>query len=163
MAIVDSSFEKARHKMVAARIQFMGQLAKFSKEALTQRPIEGMWSPLQIAHHLYIADGVAIEQIQLVQNEDNPFISDGGKIIPQLTEQAETPVSLDAVLGGMAARREEIFEVLASLPAEAWERPFRHEEWGNRKFYQLVNVLPLHDQQHTHQLAEIYAKQHAQA
>ena len=53
----------------------------------------------------------------------------------------------------MAARREEIFEYLAGLPAEAWERPFRHPDWGQCKFYQLVNVLPLHDQMHAKQLA----------
>jgi hypothetical protein len=158
MAIVDSSFEKVRHKMVAARIEFMGRLAKFSKDALTQHPGEGEWSPLQLAHHLYIADGVAIEQMRMVQDEENPLISDIAENIPHLTEQAEAPVSLDAVLGGMAARREEIFEFLASLPHEAWERPFRHQQWGERKFYQLVNTLPQHDQQHAQQLAEIHAK-----
>src|SRR6266700_161073 len=158
MAIVDNSFEKVRQKMVTARIEFMGQLAKFSKEALLQSPVEGAWSPLKIAHHLYIADGLALEQMELVQTEDNPLIVNTAQQVPHLTEIAETPVSLDAVLGGMAARREEIFEYLASLPAEAWERPYRQEEWGERKFYQLVNILPLHDKQHANQLAEIHGK-----
>ncbi|HTK10727.1 MAG TPA: DinB family protein [Ktedonobacteraceae bacterium] len=162
MAIVDSSFEKVRQKMVAARIEFMGKLAKFSKEALVARPAEGEWSPLQIAHHLYIADGVALEQMQQVQTEDNPLIDSMSENIPQLTRQAQTPVSLDAVLGGLAARREEIFEYLASLPGEAWERPYRSEEWGDRKFYQLANILAAHDKQHAQQLAEMHAKLLAQ-
>ncbi len=158
MAIVDGSFEKVRQKMVAARIEFMGQLARFSKEVLAQQHAEGEWSPLQIAHHLYIADGVALEQMQLVQDEDTPLIDNLAEQIPHLTEIAETPVSLDAVLGGMVARREEIFEYLAALPAEAWERPYRHEEQGELKFYQLVNVLPYHDKQHARQLADLHEK-----
>jgi hypothetical protein len=41
------------------------------------------------------------------------------------------------------------------LPSEGWDRPFRHHAWGQRKFYQLVNVLPFHDQMHTQQLVSI--------
>lgn len=155
MTTVDSPFEKARRKMVAARIEFMGQLAKFSAEELAQAPAEGEWSPLKLAHHVYIADGLALEQMQLIQTEENPLISNVGEEAPNRTNASEPPVSLDAVLAGMAARREEIFEYLSSLPSEAWERPFRHPEWGERKFYQMVNVLPFHDQIHAQQLASI--------
>ena len=55
----------------------------------------------------------------------------------------------------MAARREELFEYLSGLPADVWERPLRHHLWGPMKFYQLVNILYTHDQQHTQQLAAI--------
>src|SRR5712692_5123582 len=157
MATVENPFEKVRRKMVAARIEFMGQLAKFSSDELTKIPAEGEWSPLQLAHHLYIADGIALEQMQIVQAEDNPLIIAAEDETPRQTRASEPPASLDAVLAGMAARREEVFEYLASLPTEAWERPFRHPKWGERKFYQLVNVLPLHDQMHAQQLAEIKA------
>ncbi len=155
MTTVDSPFEKVRRKMVAARIEFMGQLAKFSAEELAQAPAEAEWSPLKLAHHVYIADGLALEQMQLIQTEENPLISNVGQEAPNRTNASEPPVSLDAVLAGMAARREEIFEYLSRLPAEAWERPFRHPEWGDRKFYQMVNVLPTHDQIHAQQLASI--------
>lgn len=154
---VESPFEKVRRKLVAARIEFMGQLAKLSKDELTQRPIKGEWSPLQLAHHLYITDGLALEQMKRVQNEDNPMIANTGEQSPRLTEASEPPASLDAVLAGMAARREELFEYLSSLPASAWNRPFQHPEWGNREFYQLVNVLPAHDQMHSQQLIKIKA------
>lgn len=157
MTVIESPFEKVRRKMVAARIEFMSQLAKFSKEELAREPAAGEWSPLQLAHHLYIADGLALEQIQLVQNEDNPLIANVGEVAPQVTRASEPPVTLDAVLAGMAARREELFEYLKNLSAEAWDRPFRHVEWGERKFYQLVNVLYIHDQMHAQQLADIKA------
>lgn len=158
MTIVESPFDKARRKMVAARIEFMSQLAKFSKEELIQAPAEGEWSPLQIAYHVYIADGMALEQAEKVQTEDNPVLGNLAVEVPNQTRAAEPPSSLDAVLAGMAARREELFAYLSSLPTEAWERPFQHPEWGQRKFYQLVNILPVHDQQHTQQLAAIKEK-----
>jgi DinB superfamily len=153
MTNVENSYEKVRGKMVAARIEFMSQLAKFSLSELEKHFVEGEWSPLELAHHLYIADGLALEQLKLVQNEDNPMIVATEEEAPILTNECEPPASLDAVLAGMAARREEIFEYLSALPADAWERPFRHPSWGQRKFYQMVNILPLHDQMHAEQLA----------
>ncbi len=158
MAILEKPFDKVRGKMVAARIEFMGQLAKFSSEELTKQPAGDEWSPLQLAHHLYIADGLALEQMLLVQNEENPLIAAVEDETPRLTRASEPPVSLDAVLAGMAARREELFEYLASLPGEAWERPCRHPNWGQLKFYQVVNILPAHDRTHAQQLADIKAK-----
>ncbi len=158
MATVENPYDKVRRKMVAARIEFMGQLAKFSKEELTKAPADGSeWTPLQIAYHLYIADGLALEQMQLVQNEDNPLVTATEEETPRRTRAAEPPASLDAVLAGMAARREEVFQYLSELPVDDWERPFRHPTWGQLKFYQMVNILPQHDKMHTQQLADIKA------
>jgi len=161
MTTVETSFEKVRRKLVAARIEFMGQLAKFSKEELTQTLTENSWSPLQLAYHLYIADGLALEQMRRVQNEDAPLLDDLAEVVPRLTNSAEPPASLDAVLAGLAARREELFEYLSSLPDDAWLRPFRHPTLGERKFYQLVNTLPHHDQEHARQLSSIKAQKEA--
>ncbi len=158
MTTVENPFDKVRRKMVAARIEFLGHLAKFSNEELQQRPAEGEWSPLELAYHLYVADGLALEQMQRVQAEDNPEILAPEEEAPRRTRAGEPPTTLDSVLAGMAARREEIFQYLSTLPVEAWERPFRHHTWGQRKFYQLVNILPIHDQAHAQQLAEIKGK-----
>ena len=155
MTTVENPYEKVRRKMVAARIEFLGELAKFNKNDVEKWPAEGEWSPLKLANHLYIADGLALEQLKLVQNEDNPLVVATEEEAPRLTNAVEPPVSLNAVLGGMAARREEIFEYLSTLPADAWERPFRHPAWGQLKFYQMVNILPFHDQMHAKQLSAI--------
>ena len=158
MATIDNPFDKVRRKMVAARIEFMGQLAKFSSEELTRNPGgEDEWTPLQLAYHLYIADGLALETMQQVQDEDNPLIPDLGEETPRRTRAAEPPATLDAVLGGMAARREELFQYLSELPVDAWERPLRYSTFGDLKFYQLVNVLPAHEKGHAQQLAAIKA------
>ena len=156
MTTVENPYDKVRRKMVAARIEFMGQLAKFNKEELTKAPADsGEWTPLQIAYHLYIADGLALEQMQLIQNEDNPLVIATEEETPRRTRAAEPPASLDAVLAGMAARREEVFQYLSELPFDAWERPFRHPNWGQLKFYQMVNILPQHDKTHAQQLVDI--------
>lgn len=155
MTTVETPYEKVRRKMVAARIEFLGQLAKFSKNELAQQHVEGEWSPLQIAHHLYITDGIALSEMQRIQEEDTPFLEDTGQLAPRATEESEPPVSLDAVLAGMAARREQVFQYLSELSNDAWVRPLRHAAWGDIKFYQFVNVLPTHDKQHTQQLAKM--------
>ena len=154
----ERSFDKARRKLGTARIELMKQLANFSQDELAQSPIEGEWSPIQIAHHTYITEALVLEQMKRVQNEDDPFIPDiSSNSQQQQLELAEVPASLEVILTGMAARREELFEYLASLPEDDWLRPLRHHDWGNLKFYQLVNVLSIHDQQHTQQLEKIKA------
>jgi hypothetical protein len=158
MATLENPFEKVRSKMVAARLEFIGQLATFSNDEITREPSEDEWSPLQLANHLYIADGLALEQMQIVQNEDNPLVSDLEEETPRRTRSAELPVSLNAVLAGMAARREELYKYMTTLPVDAWERPLRHPSWGQLKFYQLVNILPAHDRTHAKQLTNIKAK-----
>ncbi|TMC21269.1 MAG: DinB family protein [Chloroflexi bacterium] len=157
MTTVEQPFEKVRRKLVVARIEFMAQLAKFSEEELVKAPAAGGWSALQLAHHLYIADGLFLEQMQSIQEQDNPLIEDSAMVAPRKTEEAETPASLDAVLAGMAARREEIFEYLSTLSVDTWERPFRHPAWGQSKFYQLTNLIAAHDHLHTQQLADLKA------
>lgn len=155
MATLENPFEKARQKLVAARLEVISQLAKFSQDQLTLVPTPGEWSALMLAYHVYVADGLALEQMHQVQEEENPLMAALDEETPRQTRDGEVPSSLDAVLGGMAARREEIFEFLSSLPAPAWERPFRYPEWGQLKFYQMVNVLPQHDRMHAKQLAEL--------
>lgn len=155
MTTVENPYEKVRPKMVTARIEFMGQLAKFGRDELDKQPGTGEWSPLQLAYHLYIADGLALEELKHIQDEDNPLVVATEEEAPRRTNASKPPATLDTILAGMAARREEIFEFLFTLPLEAWERPFRHPAWGQRKFYQMVNVLPLHDQMHAQQLAAI--------
>ncbi|SRR5258708_18492069 len=151
----ETPFEKTRHKLVSARIELMSRLARFGHDELTLAPNPGEWSALEVAYHVYIADGVALEQLQQVQEEDNPEVAEIEKEAQRLTLGSQPPVSLDAVLAGMAARREELFEYLNTLAPEAWERPLRHDAWGPLKFYQLVNVLPKHDQLHARQLEEL--------
>ena len=85
MTTVENPYEKVRRKMVAARIEFMGQLAKFSQEELKKRPAEEEWSPLELANHLYIADGLALEQLKQVQGEDNPLILPSEEEAPRRT------------------------------------------------------------------------------
>ncbi len=157
MATLENPFERVRPKMVSARIELISRLAKFEHAELTLAPAPDEWSALEIAQHVYVADALFLNQLRTIQSEENPLINAPEEEAPRQTRASEAPVSLEAVLAGMAARREDLFEYLSTQPAEAWEHPFRHPHWGQLKFYQLVNILPQHDQQHAQQLADIKA------
>jgi hypothetical protein len=149
-------FEAFRSKLVAARIAFFGQLAKFSREELALSPGKGEWSPLQVAYHLYVTDGETLEQMQRVQSEENPLLSFPEIEGPaQVGANTELPATLEAIMAGMAARREELFQFLATLPHADWERTYRHPRQGQLNFPQLVQFLVDHDQRHAQHLARI--------
>jgi len=150
-----SAFVRAQRKMVAARIEFLAALAHIQYTDLSITPTEEEWSPLQIADHLSITDGLALEQMLSIQEEDNPHIVNITEIAALMPISDSSSLSLTSVLATMTAQREAIFRYLASLPETAWERPFLHEHWGQRKFYQFVNLLPLQDKMATRQLETI--------
>ncbi|MBX5451555.1 DinB family protein [Thermogemmatispora sp.] len=155
MATLEDPFGKVRPKLVAARTEFLAELARFQAAELERRPSPEDWSALEVAYHLYVVDGLTLQELRRVQEEDNPALRALEKEGPRATRETAHDLSLDAVLAGMAARREEILQFLAELPAAAWERPCHHQTWGALKFYQLVNILAEHDRQHARQLVEI--------
>ena len=151
----ESSYSKARRILVSARLELMGQLAKFSPDELTQHSIAGEFSPLQLAHYVYIADGFGLEQIKRVRQEDNPLIPNLNEHAPQLMQEVEEPTSLDAVFAGMTARREEIFEYLSSLHETTWSRRYHNAQGEEHSFPELVSMLAIHDQQQAQQLVKL--------
>ncbi|MBE3566374.1 MAG: DinB family protein [Thermogemmatispora sp.] len=155
MATLEDPFGKVRPKLVAARTEFLAELARFQAAELERRPSPEDWSALEVAYHLYVVDGLTLQEMRRVQEEDNPELPALETEGPRVTRETARDLSLDAVLAGMAARREEILQFLAELPPAAWERPCHHHAWGALKFYQLVNVLAQHDRQHARQLVEI--------
>jgi DinB superfamily len=161
----ENPFVCVRRKMVVARIEFMGCLAAFNREQLSSTVTEEGHSPLQIAHHLYLVDGLVAQQIHRVQEEDDPVLINPIELPADYCPAASvesvpdsTAFTLEAILSGMAARREEIFTYLAALPALAWERTFHFAEPAPLCFYQLINLLSLHDQQHACQLTTMKAR-----
>ncbi|GCE18841.1 DinB family protein [Dictyobacter kobayashii] len=112
-----------------------------------------------IAHHLSLIEAVALQQLQRIQSEDNPQFDTLIQLLPVATESGDTILSLETILAEMSTRRSELFSYLSQVPLADWERPFAFASWGSRKFYQLVNMLPLHDRQHTRQLATIRSYQ----
>jgi len=151
----NSSFARAQRKMVAARIEFLAALARIQPADLSVTPTEEEWSPLQIVYHLSITDGLALEQMRRIQEEDNPHITNIAEIASHiLTASANLP-SLVSILATMQAQREAIFRYLSDLPETAWERPFQQEQWGQCNFHQFVNLLPLQDKMATRQLGTL--------
>lgn len=151
----NSSFARAQRKMVAARVEFLAALARIQPADLSVAPTEEEWSPLQIAYHLSITDGLALEQMQRIQEEDNPQIANIAEIALHILTNSSSPLSLASILATMTAHREAIFRYLSNLPETAWERSFQQEQWGLRKFQQFVNLLPLQDKMATRQLGTL--------
>ena len=155
MVTENSAFARAQRKMVAARIEFLAALARVQATELCSVPPGEEWSPLQIAYHLAITDGLALEQMRRIQEEENPYIINITEITPHVSKSILSSLSLASVLTTMTAQREATFCYLSSLSETAWERSFQHEQWGQRKFYQFVNLLSLHDKMATRQLETI--------
>ncbi len=148
----NSAFARVQRKMVAARIEFLAALARIQPAELSITPAGEEWSPLQIAYHLAMTDGLALEQMHRIQKEENPPIINIAEIAPHIPPNILPSLSLASVLATMTAQREAIFAYLAELPESAWERTFQQEQWGQHKFYQFVNLLPLQDKMATRQL-----------
>jgi len=151
-------FARVQRKMIAARIEFLAALARVQSIELPNIPTEEECSPLQIAYHLSITDGLALEQMYRIQEEDTPQIINIAEIATHTPVNLSSPSSLPSILATMTAQREAIFRYLASLPESAWARSFHQEQWGQHKFEQFINLLPLHDKLATHQLEMIRAR-----
>jgi hypothetical protein len=150
-----SAFARAQRKMVAARIEFLAALARMQPAEHSITPTEEEWSPLQIAYHLSITDGLALEQMRRIHEEENPQIVNIAEIAPHIFTSSSSSPSLASILETMTAQRKAIFRYLSGLPETAWERTFQQEQWGQRKFYQFVNMLPLQDKMATRQLGTL--------
>ena len=153
--IENSAFARAQRKMIAARIEFLAALARVQPAELSIAPTGEEWSPLQIVYHLSVTDGLALEQMHRIQEEDNPQIVHIAEFAPYMPTNTLPSLSLASVLATMTAQREATFRYLSNLPETAWERSFQQEKWGQRKFHQFVNLLPLHDKMATRQLETI--------
>ncbi|GCF10435.1 DinB family protein [Dictyobacter arantiisoli] len=157
MAALEIPFVRVRRKMVAARIDFMSQLAVFHHEDLLRPFTDDGITPLMVVQHLIDADRKILQQLRRVQEDDNPLFDTFAHLLPVLVDSAQPAPSLDEALRDMVQCRDELFAYLSQLPASAWERPFHSNSWGVRKFSQLVNTLPLHDRQHSRQLSTFHA------
>jgi hypothetical protein len=154
----ESAFVRVQRKMVAARIEFLAILARFQPAELFIAPAGEEWSPLQIAYQLSITDSLALEQMRFIQEEEHPQIVNIAELVPHITSSISSSLSLASVLATMTAKREAIYRYLSDLPDAAWERSFHQEQWGERKFYQFVNLLPLHDKMAMRQLETIWVR-----
>lgn len=155
MAGIESPFVKVRRKMVMARIEFMSQLAAFQPTDLTRLLTENGESPLLIAHHLSLTEKLARQQMQRIQEEEHPQLDLIIQLLPVIHNVPEPMLTLEFVLAEMTATRDELFTYLAGIPLASWERPFILANRESRKFYQFINMLPLHDRQHARQLATL--------
>jgi hypothetical protein len=158
MMTEENAFVRVQRRMVAARIEFLATLARFQPDELSITPAGEEWSPLQIVYHLSINDGLALEQMRFIQEEDHPQLVNIAELVPSLAVSSSSSLSLASLLATMTMQREALYRYLSKLPETAWERTFQQEQWGLRTFSQFVNLLPLHDKMAMRQLETIHNK-----
>jgi hypothetical protein len=152
LVLAEDTFEDVRWRMVATRVEFISQLARFPRKDLVRPSAIGTMSPLRITHHLSLVDQCALRHMRCIQEQHNPMLTSITSEATYLHAQLKRSSSLSTLLTAMAATRVELFAYLAQLPQSAWQRPFQHAEWGSCEFRHLVAMLPLYDRQHTQQL-----------
>lgn len=111
----------------------------------------GAWTARQVLHHAADAAMVLCERIRLALTEDKPQIkpfeeNDWVELFDAKSAPAEESLAiLDGVLGRMA-------RLLATLPAEAYEREMVHPQQGILKLDRVCSYLDWHGRHHTAQI-----------
>ena len=145
MTTVENPFEKVRRKMVAARIEFHGTTGEIQQRGVAASACRGRMvaattrlSPLCRRWSRSGADATGAERRQPARCRPKRDSA------PHPRLRATRHAQLGTGRYGCPPRRN--FSISLHVTCEAWERPFRHHAWGERKFYQLVNIVPMHDQ-----------------
>jgi hypothetical protein len=111
----------------------------------------GAWTARQVLHHAADAATVLCERIRLAVTEDRPQIKTFEEDLwVQLSDAKSAPAEeslaiLDGVLGRMA-------RLLASLPAEAYQRELMHPQQGILKLDRVCSYLDWHGRHHVAQI-----------
>jgi len=121
---------------------------------LKRRPAPGEWSIHENAVHLAEVHPLFFRRLDLMLREDNPEIKsyDPGRDDP---EDALLKQDLDEALHRFAADRARLVARLRTLPAEAWTRTARHDEYNAYSILIMFRHLALHDFDHAYRIEEL--------
>jgi uncharacterized damage-inducible protein DinB len=115
-------------------------------------PEPGRFSLREITAHLADWDGVWLERLMLVRDQDDPPLPARDESVLEMAgDYAHSDP--DVSRGLIFARRSEIVKVLRGLGDNDWERPCRHTKFGPMTLRELATYIVLHDGYHTQQVA----------
>lgn len=119
-----------------------------SPSAWTERPTPGEWAPAEIFCHLRDAEReVNLPRLQAILAQENPFLA-AQVTDPWAEERAYLSQDGPAALTDFLQTRQQIVDLLASLPLQAWQRPARHTIFGPTTLQEMVGFLVEHDRAH---------------
>lgn len=112
-------------------------VAGLTREQARARPIAGKWSTLEVVCHLADFDPIMADRIKRVIAEDNPSLvgADESRFAQALAYQDR---DLEEELTIIERTRSQLGRILATLPAEAWQRVGTHNERGPLTLEQLL-------------------------
>jgi hypothetical protein len=122
-----------------------------SNQELDFAPAPGKWTPRQIACHLADAEYVGAMRLRQVIAEDNPSLVgfDEQKWTANLNYASR---KISAILEAFRRVRLDNFELLKSLPPEAFERYGTHSEDGRLTLQELLKGYAEHAENHVKQI-----------
>jgi FMN phosphatase YigB (HAD superfamily) len=142
--------------------QVLDACANLPEDLWTRRPAAGEWSLTEVICHLRDVDQeVNLARVQLVLEDDNPFIT-GADTDPWAMERNYQAQSGPQALAAFAATRQPLYRRLAGLPAAAWGRPARHAFFGPTTLAEIMGWGLDHDRIHLEQIRATLGKIRAQ-
>jgi uncharacterized damage-inducible protein DinB len=127
-----------------------------SPEQLRARPVEGMWSILEVVCHLADSEALFADRMKRVLAEDRPALpfADPSHYVEALAYHERDGGEEVALIGLV---RRQMARILRAQPAEAWQRVGVHSKEGERTVEQLLRKAIDHLEHH---LEFIRAKRH---
>lgn len=124
-------------------------LADVDDALLTASPAPGEWSVHALLQHLDVTQGLLINRVRQILNEDTPDLV--GITAWVLEPGADSTRDL---LQRYAVSRTETLAILEPLQPEAWWRPARHSEFGIITLHEHVSYFARHERSHFRQLVQ---------
>lgn len=123
--------------------------ARVPRDAWTARPAPDTWSPREVLMHLRDAQAVLEARVERILTEDDPAI-DSAAVWSWNAQRRDA--GTEAVLEVYLASRERVLTRLRAVPADAWWRTGRHQEFGRLTLTQQVSYFAAHEPTHLRQL-----------
>ncbi len=122
-----------------------------SEQAVVWRPDEDRWSILEIAAHLADAELLAATRIRRIVTQDRPNLYGYEQNLWAL-RLGYRRMRIENVVRRFAVLRRDNAELLATLPAEVWQRLGQHDEDGELTLARLIEGYIAHTAKHLNQM-----------
>lgn len=117
-----------------------------------QRPDPNEWSIIQILCHLLSSeDNTERKRLELILQEDNPFITQPEQPGPDIASCNDNGYK---ILQDFMTTRQRTIELIKNFTADDWNRPARHSIFGLTTMLEMAYFTAQHDRLHLVQLCQ---------
>lgn len=121
------------------------------EETLSQAAEDGGWAIRNIIAHLRDAQGVLSFRLNLLLEQENPYL-ESKAVFVWATKEEECPPTTQEIFNVYKASRQETITKLESIPLRDWWRTGQHEEFGTVTLRQQVSYFASHEITHLPQI-----------